>query len=265
MNKGTPEGTKEEISFVKKLNKKEDISFWDILKLDSKNCYAIHVISHKQGIINNTKIKPKADAYIARGEVSSDYLLSKNYYLDENDIAKFNLIPIDKSGISIKRKDSYKYQILKMNPVTFEKIFKFLELGAGASIYCVKSEELKKNYSVLTGWKTTWEKFVEFFKDIENIELINDSNADIDKKLKVAKAIKKKANGEIEELINTNSKRVDFIFQGIGNFEEPFTVYWFYELGTLKKAGKIPFVVTTGSGRSKGDFTIVIKPKNLSK
>lgn len=51
------------------------------------------------------------------------------------------------------------------------------------------------------------------------------------------------------------------MFNGIGNFEEPFTVHYLYENGELKDDCFIPFKPTTGSGRSKGTFTIVIKPK----
>lgn len=47
---------------------------------------------------------------------------------------------------------------------------------------------------------------------------------------------------------------------GIGNFEEPYTAPWLIEDDSLKPNYEIPFNVTTGSGRSKGIFTIVLKP-----
>ena len=59
-NRGTHEGTEEEINFVKLLNKKEDLNLWKTLNLDSNNHYAIHVIYHKFGMINQKKVKPKA-------------------------------------------------------------------------------------------------------------------------------------------------------------------------------------------------------------
>ena len=65
------------------------------------------------------------------------------------------------------------------------------------------------------------------------------------------------------EITNTISKKPEiakFVFQGIGNFEEPFTASWLYEHDRLKKAGPIHFTVKTGSGRSRGDFTVVVKP-----
>jgi hypothetical protein len=105
-NKGTNEGTAQEIEFVKTLNKKKDLSYWNTLSLNSNNHYAIRVITKKYGKLNKSKVLPKADAFIAKGSVDSDYLASKEHFLDENDVKKFNLEPIDGSGISIKRADS---------------------------------------------------------------------------------------------------------------------------------------------------------------
>jgi len=77
------------------------------------------------------------------------------------------------------------------------------------------------------------------------------------------KQIKSFSNKEIAKIINTNKSISNFIFFGIGNFEEPFTAYWLFEYGEFKANYVIPFTVTTGSGRSKGVYTLVLKPKNL--
>jgi hypothetical protein len=53
----------------------------------------------------------------------------------------------------------------------------------------------------------------------------------------------------------------DLVFKGIGNFEEPFTAHWIIENDEVKENYYVPFSVTTGSGRSKGIFTVVLKPK----
>src|SRR3989339_105544 len=171
----------------------------------------------------------------------------KDYLLEENDLEKIKFKIIPESGISIKRIDSIKYQILKMSPNTFKKVFGNYELGAGASIYC-NEKELEKNKSVLRGWKTNEQEILSFFKE-ENLNL--DS----------CKRIKTKSNQNIFEMINTIKKISDFVFKGTGNFEEPFLANWFYERGNLSKSEKIPFIITTGSGRSKGVFTLVVKPK----
>ena len=253
-NRGTEEGTIEEINFVKKLNKKDDLDLWRVLDLDSSNHFAIHVIYHKFGKINGKKVKPKADVYIARGQVPQDYIKSTDFYLDEEDAKSFNLVPIDFTGISVKLQTSTRYQITKMGPNTFSNVFGNYELGAGASIYCMKERDLIKNPQVLKGWNTNEKDFVEYFKS-ENV--ISSSELDMTS----LKKIKKFSNKKIEDIINNNEDVSDFIFQGIGNFEEPFTVHYLYENGELKDSCYIPFKPTTGSGRSRGDFTIVIKPK----
>ena len=262
MNKGTLEGTEEEITFVKKLNKKRDLSFWNIININPKDHFAVHVSNHKYAKINGQLIKPKADVFIAEGNVKDDVLENKDYYLNELSASELNLKPLAFTGISIKRIDSDRYQILKMNPNTFSKLFGSYELGAGASIFCTKKEELIKNEQVISGWNTTWGAFEKFFAEIEDVAFIKGQKCSYEIRLKIAKKVKTLSNKKIAYQININEKISKFVFQGMGNFDEPFTAFWFYEKGLLKKAGPIPFCVTTGSGRSKGDFTIVIKPKN---
>ena len=257
-NKGTKEGTAQEIEFVKTLNKKEDLSYWNTLSLNSNNHYAIRVITKKYGKLNESKILPKADAFIAKGSVDSDYLASKEYFLDEDDVKKFNLEPIDASGISIKRADSKQYQIMKMSPSTFKKLFGSNILASGASIYCTKEVEFSKNSELLEAWGVSEDAFLNYFNQQLDIELksVTDGISKVHLKL-----IKKFSNEEIAKIINSNKSISDFIFFGIGNFEEPFTASWLFEHGEFKANYMIPFTVTTGSGRSKGVYTLVLKPK----
>jgi hypothetical protein len=259
MNKGTLEGTEEEIQFVKNMNQKNDLNFWKILNLTPQDHYAVHCSRKIFGKINNSKILPKADVYFAKGNVDAQLIKTKDFYLNEDDCKKLELTKISTTGVSIKRIDSKKYQILKMAPSTFEKIFGSFELGAGASVYCQSKEELSKNTSVLTGWKTNWEKFILFFKFIKNINHLNDKNYSAPRT--TLKEIKNWSNKEISNKINQNKAISDFVFKGIGNFEEPYIATWILLKNDLQPNKATPFVVTTGSGRSKGDFTIVIKPK----
>jgi len=259
MGKGTKEGTEQEIEFVKILNKKEDLSYWNTLSLDPNSHYAIRVIYKKYGELNQSKILPKADAFIAKGSVDSDYLESKDYFLDENDIEKFNLVPIKNSGISIKRVDSNKYQIMKMSPSTFKKLFGSNILASGASIYCTKEAEFIKNSELLKGWDILESEFINYFNHELGLEFLSVTDATSKKSLGL---IKKFSNAKIAEIINSNRQISDFIFFGIGNFDEPFTARWLFEYGEFRANYVIPFTVTTGSGRSKGVYTLVLKPKS---
>jgi hypothetical protein len=258
-NKGTKEGTAQEIEFVKLLNRKEDLSYWDTLSLNSNNHYAIRVISKKYGKLNESKVLPKADVFIAKGSVDSDYLASKDYFLDEKDINRFDLEPISGSGISIKRADSKQYQIIKMSPSTFKKLFGSNILASGASIYCNRELEFSKNSQLLEAWDVSQREFIDYFNQALGINLISVTDSTSKENLKQIKSF---SNKEIAKIINTNKSISDFIFFGIGNFEEPFTAYWLFEYGEFKANYVIPFTVTTGSGRSKGVYTVVLKPKN---
>ena len=73
--------------------------------------------------------------------------------------------------------------------------------------------------------------------------------------------IKSYSNKEIEKIIIQDKVVSDLIFKGIGNFEEPYTAHWIIENDELKENYYIPFTITTGSGRSKNIFTVVLKPK----
>lgn len=263
MNKGTKEGTEEEISLVKELNSNKRSNLWKTLLngKNAKNYFAIHVTKHKLSKIINRKVKPKADIYLAYGTIPDKDLIDRNFYLCEVDVKRLTLKKINFSGISVKRKGSTRYQILKMNPVTFRKVFGHYELGAGASIYCTKESDLEKNSGVLRGWDTNWKQFERYFYFIKDIGALGDKNSNPTLRLRIAKKVKEYSNTKITTLIKNNKKISDFVFKGVGNFDEPYTASWLYENGFLREADQTPFVVTTGSGRSHGDFTIVVKPK----
>jgi len=257
MNKGTFEGTAEEILFVKNLNKKNDLVIWQKLNISPNNHWAIRVITRKFGKINNEKILPKADVFIAKGDLPSEYLMSNDYFLDENDLKKFNLVPQKDSGISIKRKDSKRFQIVKMSPKTFRKLFKSNVLAIGASIYCNRDEELIKNNDVLHGWKEKEDDFVDYYckkLHVDKFSMTSKDSKDILKKIKTF------SNNKIKEIVEENDFISNYIFFGIGNFDEPFTAKWIYKNAKFEENDKMPFIVTTGSGRSKGVYTIVLKP-----
>jgi hypothetical protein len=50
------------------------------------------------------------------------------------------------------------------------------------------------------------------------------------------------------------------IFNGEGLYKEPYSAYFFMQDYEIKKLGIIPYSITTGSGRSKGKYSLVLKP-----
>jgi len=262
MIKGTREGREEEESLVIAMNSKKAHKFWKVLGIKNAEKYCvIHVSGKKWSTVRGMRVNPKSDCFLAEGCIPSYLIKEKGFYLDESDVAKFKLEKIKSSGISIKRKDSSKYTISKMNPSTFKKVFGNTELGAGSAIYCTKPSELAKNDAVVEGWLTDWPSFENFFKKIKGVGSLKDKETDPATRLVVAKKIKEHSNAKIKEMIESSEEISDFIFRGTNDFEQPYSANWFYENDEMKKAGPIPFVVTTGSGRSHGDFTIVVKPK----
>ena len=251
-------GKRQEIEFVKELNKKINLNYWETLDLNPQNHYAIRVKYQKYGKLNQRKIWAKADAFIAKGFMPTNYLKLNDYFLNEDDVKKFKLIPIKITGISIKKENSQHYSISKMSPSTFQKLFNSNILAAGASLYYRKKKKLIHNKNILKGWGITEEEFFDYYSFIIKKEVGSLTNPNCQACLK---KIKRYAKKEISNIINKKQTISDFIFMGLGNFKEPFTASWIYEHAEFKKNHKMPFTVTTGSGRSNGKYTIVIKPK----
>jgi hypothetical protein len=246
-------GNKKEEDYVRELNKNS--FYWENICFDKKGCFAIHVTRKVYGYINETKVFPKADLYLAKGQITTEYLENVDFYLTEKDVPKFNLVPIQKSGISVKLPNS-KYTICKISPGTFFKLFNSNILAAGSSVYCNNQNEIYKNKSVLRGWMVENDSFINYFKDALFKEDLNIND------LTKLREIKKFSNEEISKLIQNSEKLKNFIFKGNGNFPQPYTAEYIIEDDALRRNYIIPFSVTTGSGRSKGTFTIVIKPRN---
>ena len=266
MNKGTSEGTVEETNLVKLLNKDKKHLTWSGMGLgECHDCYAIYVIKNAYSEFLGRSIKPKSDVYIAKGHVDEAYLINRDYLLDENDLERFNLIGIDNTGISVKRIDSKRYQILKTSPSTFEKMIGSLELAAGASLFCRNESELYKNYKVIKGWGVTVERFIKYFSQYisEINELFDDSRPQ--NQILVSVKVKSFSNNMIHNIITTDQIISGRVFSGTGLYKEPYVAHWLYEGGVFRENREMPFSVTTGSGRSHGDYTIVIKPISYKK
>ena len=50
-------------------------------------------------------------------------------------------------------------------------------------------------------------------------------------------------------------------FNGKDIYDEPYSAFFFMQNNIIKVLGYMPYSVTTGSGRSHGDYSIVLKPR----
>lgn len=271
MNRGTHCGDDAEKEFVKRFNRNKNDNDFSLYIKDCNvtlidDVYMIRVNTKQYSKLSNQVVMTRADTYLveSKDDAIKQLLFDNDYYLDENmlnnDNIKFN--PVEYSGVSVKMSDSDKFQILKLTPDSFKTLFGNYELGAGASVYCLKEEEINKNKDVLKGWKTTEEDFINFFSD--ELPIVNNLDKDIPiiEQMRIFKIIKEFSNAKIKELIDNDKEIQEIIFNGYHIYEEPYSATHFYHGGIITELNYIPFTVTTGSGRSKGIYTIVFKPKN---
>ena len=258
MYKGTYDGDIDEIKFVAEFNsdKKNFENYLQNFGIYS-NLWMVRVTTKQMSKLSGKKVFTRSDSYLASIDSDISKMLEINdYYLSEDLLIKNNIAytKIPYSGVSVKMTTSKSFQILKTGPNSFKTLFGSYELGAGASLFCMRENELSKNQDLIIGWKTTTGKMVEYFNDFtygkEDFYLDKD----------ICKNIKNYSCKEIERLINDSDDMKKKIFNGIGLYEEPYTAMYFYHGGNICKLTTIPFNVTTGSGRSKGDYTIVLKP-----
>jgi len=260
INRGTPEGDIQEINFVKAFNEDKRNPIFSVFTHDLSfyldKIYMVRVTTNQYSKLSNKITKTRSDCYAIYSEDEGliNILQNNNYYLDEKNIQGLDYTIIDKSGISIKMSDSDKFQILKTGPNSFKSLFGSYELGAGASLFCMKDAELIKNKELISGWNTTLENMKEYF------EFVTDTN-DLILNKNVCQQIKSFCNNKITELINNSAELKQKIFNGYPIYDEPYSAWYLFSHGKLEKLNYIPFTVTTGSGRSHGVYTIVLKPK----
>lgn len=261
MGIGTLEGTQEEENFVIEQNRNKNSYVWNILvqdgilKKEELNSYFfIRVTKNKFSDLSKQLVFPKSDVHLVKGSVDNKILEELNYLLTEKEAETLNLIPIKKTGVSIKMKKSKNYQIVKLTPNSFKALFGNYILGAGASVFCQNEDELIKNKELIEGWNLTQSAFNEFFKK----NLFENKNVEYEKVH--YKKIKDFSIQRIKDIVDTNLNIQEKIFNGKSIFEEPYCATYTFINNKFKRAEIYPYTVTTGSGRSKGNYTIVFKP-----
>lgn len=258
MYKGTYDGDIDEIKFVAEFNSNKH-NFKEYLSQFSQysNLWMVRVTTKQMSQLSGKKVFTRSDCYLANIDADlSDLLEENDYYLSEDILDKrkiaYEKVPF--SGVSVKMTTSKNFQILKIGPNSFYILFESYELGAGASLFCMREIELEKNLELIDGWKSSIERMTAYFEKFTN----GNPNFYLDQE--VCKNIKNYSCSEIKRIIEESSELQEKIFNGIGLYEEPYTAFYFYHGNDLSRLTKIPFNVTTGSGRSKGDYTIVLKP-----
>ena len=163
--------------------------------------------------------------------------------------------PLLNSGISVKEKDSKSFTYQKMTIETFYKIFGNYELGCAIEYYTTE-KDYHKHTMMEKAWKTNKDKIIETL-----IQLSKDYNYPDNLLVDTYPNIKKSAIKLIEHIINNDSTISDFIFKGLGTFDNPYYAVFIYKEEKMT-INDIPskYSITTGLGRTKGDYTVVIKP-----
>lgn len=261
--RGTLEGDLDEMTSVIFFNRNPHSSIFEKylkkINIDPKKILLVRVTTNQYSKLSGKVVKTRADAYAIEilDNRIYDILEENEFYLDEEILSSYKEYyrVISNSGISIKISDSSDYQIIKLTPKSFYSLFGSYELGAGASLFCNGEEEIKKNIDLIGGWNSSIEAMQEYFK----IFVINQHT--LTNSLDLCKQIKSHASEKIEEEIEKSVEIREKIFNGIHIYEEPYTARFFMQNNKIKELKVIPYSITTGSGRSRGIYSIVLKPK----
>lgn len=260
---GTYDGDLSEKASVILFNKDpESAIFKDYLKKINKepeNVLLIRVTTNQLSRLSNQRVKTRADAYAIEIIDSRIYdLLEENdYYLDEDILNGYDEYYrcVEKSGISIKRDNSENYTLIKLTPNSFNELFGTYVLGYGASIFCKNSNELNFNIPLLDGWHVTVEELQDYF-DTDRITEQSLSNS-----LELCKNIKDICIERIKSTIDGSVRLQSIIFNGKDIYDEPYSAFFFMQNNLIRTLGYIPYNVTTGSGRTHGQYSLVLKPR----
>ena len=262
-NRETYEGTLGEFNLARELNRDKDNKHWKILhqtlQLTSlENIYAIKASNKVHSNLINKLVLPKTDVYLILSQYITDsFLKEHNYALDEQLLQdhkiEYKFIP--KSGISVKKKESDNYTIHKFALSSFFATFGNTTLAGGASLFCNDEHELYKNKDVIAGWNVTEDDIITLLSVTPPKQNWSTDSMCIE----FIKTVKHMCIDFIKQKIISTPKISDIVFKG--DFDEPYIAHFIYKFQELQLNKLTEFSVTTGSGRSKGNYTIIIKPK----
>lgn len=253
-------GDLEEFQLSHIMNKNKDNPMWKVLLpkvKDFSDYYIVKVSSNQYSSLSQKKVKTKSDAYVIKAKIEKDFLLSKEYTLDEKDIQGYEYVIVADTGISIKMKQSKSFTYLKLTKNSFEQAFSMIDdvdFWLTALLIYSSDSERYKNKKIINDLGNTVD---EFYTKVMNKMGISISNVD---SIAFWDDVRRNAQLKIKKVINNNKKLAESIFLGKHWFLAPYHADFIYESGKMRKNEIPEFTITTGSGRSKGKYTIEIKP-----
>lgn len=261
-DKGKLSGDNAEYDIVRLLNQDKHHQFWDVLKEELKldnniSYYLVKLTKNVTSLLNGKKVLPKADVIVIKAEIDINYLQSKNYELDEENLKDLSYEIVQDSGISVKRIDSTKYTITKMTIPTFCLYFKNYRDARllATSILLYQTEgKMHLNQKILMDNQVTRAELETFVQDNLGINLTSLEDHSLMKQLNDFALLKTK------QLIEEDFDLKLAILSGKGVYNSPYFANFTYTEGNLSRFVMPEYIITNGSGRSKGIYTVIIKP-----
>ena len=252
------DGDQFENSFVKNLNKNKDHEYWKEMGLSkNNNLYFVKVKGNKFSSLNKKKIKPKADVYIFKQEISNKDLEKNEHYFEESqrNFDFSNYLP--ESGVSLKMNDAKSIQIDKCSVDKFEKRFNSKELFFGQTIYL---DDLKRNHSVRKNSKVSWAKIAEYFS-IDEFKNFDDNTKFNEEDKKLFSKIHNFSKSKIKEVLKNDINLLNSLFKGTDEFDDPFCATWLLIKSKLTKIIPDPndIIITKGSSGGRDCPPVVFK------
>lgn len=261
---GTFEGDQEEFDLSKTMNRNKKNSLWSAMgqQEDNEDLYLVKVMGMAYSQIAKKRVKPKTDAYLVHAHFDKTFLLEREYCLTEEDIENCQTEIVEGTGISIKKRDSKHFTYEKISRSSFEQLFApYLPdvkiVFAGLTLY-QEEKNIGRNGKILEDLEMDEMTILKYFqkklgKEIHSLYQKED-----------VKKIRQDCEMELRKVIDEHPEVQQMIFTGKGCFESPYYIDYIYKHGKLS-TDVIPenYIISNGSGRSKGQYTIVFKPKNL--
>lgn len=243
-----------EYKFTSALNQDKQSSLWNTIGINGNNVYLVNVSYNQVSKIAGSKVRPKSDCYAVKVSKDISQLLENHNYVLTEEALLENNIPFEailESGISIKLPESKNYTLQKLSFSTFQNIFTDISPSYFvAALLFTDPSQISKNDLILATFNRTIESLcndLDMAKKPTNIETYKD--------------LKRKAMFTIKRQANDNKNIYDALCFGEEIFESPYTASFIFEDGKLLRRDEynVTISVTTGSGRSKGSYTLAFK------